>query len=277
MATAYLASGEVYTDALSGAPVAGMTDVPVLLTKRDGLPSDISGELSRLNPGRVVVLEGPNTITDSVAAQAASAAGAPSERWSGADRFATSAAISAESYEPGVDTVYVASGRVFTDALSGAPVAGKNAGPVLLVDTDNLPDAIATELTRLAPRRIVVLGGTNTITSAVEATLGAYASAVERWAGPDRFSTSAVITRLSYDPGVGTVYIASGRVFSDALSGAPVAGMTAGPVLLTDTTKLPESVAAELMRLEPKRIVVLGGPNTISYAVQARLSNFVTP
>lgn len=53
--------------------------------------------------------------------------------------------------------------------------------------------------------------------------------------------------------------------------------MTAGPVLLTDTTSLPQSVAAELMRLEPKRIVVLGGPNTISYAVQARLSNFVTP
>jgi len=123
----------------------------------------------------------------------------------------------------------------------------------------------------------VVLGGPNTITPEVEATLQSYAATVTRWAGPDRFSTSAAITRLSYDPGVGTVYIASGRVFSDALSGAPVAGMTAGPVLLTDTTTLPESVALELARLAPRRIVVLGGPRTLSYAVQARLSNFVTP
>jgi putative cell wall-binding protein len=275
--TAYLASGEVYTDALSGAPVAGMTRGPVLLTKRDSLPSAISTELRRLRPGRIVVLGGPATISESVAAQAESLTGARLERWWGPDRFSTSARISAENYDPGVDTVYVASGRIFTDALSGAPVAGKQAGPVLLVDTTKLPDAIEAELTRLQPRRIVVLGGPNTISPEVESRLATLAGSVERWAGPDRFSTSAQITSRSYDPGVGTVYIASGRVFSDALSGAPVAGMTAGPVLLVDTAKVADSVATELSRLRPKKIVVLGGPNTITYAVQATLGRYLAP
>jgi len=196
-------------------------------------------------------------------------------RWSGKDRFETSAAISATSYEPGVDTAYVASGRVFPDALSGAPVAGRDKNPMLLVDTKAIPPSIAAELTRLQPQRIVVLGGVNTITPEVEAALAAYAPTVERYAGADRFAASAAISAANYDPGVNTAYVASGRVYTDALSGAPVAGMTAGPVVLTDTTTLPAASAAELARLKPTKIVVLGGPNTISYAVQAQLADYL--
>lgn len=277
VATAYIASGEIYTDALSGAPVAGMTRGPVLLTKRDELPSPITGELQRLHPRRVVILGGANTITDGVSAAIQAAVGVTPVRWSGPDRFATSAAISAANYAPGVDTVYVASGRVFPDALSGAPVAGRDKSPMLLIDTNALPASIATELTRLAPRRIVVLGGASTVTDNVEGQLAAYAAHVERWYGADRFSTSVAVTSQSYAPGVGTAYVASGRVYTDALSGAPVAGMTGGPVLLTDTTKLPSITASELARLKPRRIVVLGGANTISYGVQAALSAYVTP
>lgn len=276
VATVFLASGEVYTDALSGAPVAGMTPGPVLLTKRDALPSVIATELRRLQPGRIVVLGGPNTVSDAVANAAAASTGATLERWSGADRFATSAAISQQSYPVGVNTAYVASGRVFADALSGAPVAGKAKGPVLLVDTDALPEATARELTRLQPSRIVILGGPNSVSSGVANHLASYAP-IERWSGADRYATSAAITAQSYAPGVTTAYIASGRVFSDALSGAPVAGTTSGPVLLVDTTTIPDTVAAELQRLRPRRIVVLGGPATITYGVQAALSRYLAP
>lgn len=273
--TAYLASGEIYTDALSGAPVAGMTRGPVLLTARDALPSAIATELKRLRPGRIVILGGPNTITENVAAAAASATGVTAERWSGKDRFETSAAISATSYEPGVDTAYVASGRVFPDALSGAPVAGRDKNPMLLVDTNAIPPSIATELTRLKPQRIVVLGGPSTIGNDVETALKAYAPTVVRYSGIDRFAASAAISAGSYAPGVDTAYVASGRVYTDALSGAPVAGMTAGPVLLTDTTGFGGYTRDELTRLRPKHIVVLGGPNTISYAVQAQLASYL--
>ena len=261
VATVFLASGEVYTDALS---------------KRDALPSVIATELRRLQPGRIVVLGGPNTVSDAVASAAAASTGATLERWSGADRFATSAAISQQSYPVGVNTAYVASGRVFADALSGAPVAGKAKGPVLLVDTDALPEATARELTRLQPSRIVILGGPNSVSSGVANQLASYAP-IERWSGADRYATSAAITAQSYAPGVTTAYIASGRVFSDALSGAPLAGTTSGPVLLVDTSTIPDTVAAELQRLRPRRIVVLGGPATITYGVQAALSRYLAP
>lgn len=274
---AYVASGEIYTDALSGAPVAGRSDGPVLLVSAKGIPDVIATELTRLAPHKIVIFGGPATISPEIEAQLHDFTTGEVQRWSGADRFETSAAISEVSFDPGVATAYVASGRVFTDALSGAPVAGKTDGPVLLVDTDKLPSSITTELQRLKPTKIVVFGGANTITDGVLTQLQALAGTggVNRWWGPDRFSTSAQIVDKAYKPNGGTVFIASGRVFTDALSGAPAAGTLESPVLLVDTDKLPDTVAAQLQRLRPGKIVVLGGPNTISYGVQASLARYL--
>lgn len=275
VAVAYVASGQVYTDALSGAPVAGKTRGPVLLVDTDAVPGVVAAELTRLRPRKIVVFGGPATIAPAVEAKLGDYTSGEVVRWSGADRFATSAAISAQTYPAGVDTVLVASGRVFTDALSGAPVAGRDGGPVLLVDTDALPAVVAAELERLAPRRIVVLGGPATISERVVGLLDAYSATVERWAGADRFSTSAQITGHAYAPLVRTAYIASGRVYTDALSGAPVAGKDRSPVLLVDTTAIPDAVRAELTRLKPRRIVIFGGPATVSTGVQAELAAFL--
>ena len=50
-------------------------------------------------------------------------------RLAGDDRYATSAAISASQFQPGVPVAYIASGLNFPDALSGAPLAGLAGGP----------------------------------------------------------------------------------------------------------------------------------------------------
>ncbi|MFN8099680.1 MAG: cell wall-binding repeat-containing protein [Dermatophilaceae bacterium] len=275
VSVAYIASGRVYTDALSGAPVAGRNGGPVLLVDTEAIPEVVRTELRRLTPAHIVILGGPATISTGVESQLAAYTSGVVERWSGADRFATSAAISAQTYSPGVGTAFIASGRVFTDALSGAPVAGKLGGPVLLVDTNSLPSVIAAELRRLRPGRVVVLGGPATISDAVFNELKTFARQAERWSGDDRFTTSVAITHKSYAPGVGTLYVASGRVYTDALSGAPVAGMTKGPVLLVDTTSIPSAVAAEITYLKPGRIVILGGPATVSTGVQAQLATYL--
>ncbi len=54
-------------------------------------------------------------------------------REAGADRYATSAAVSAATFAPGVPVVYIASGTGFADALSGSAAAGAGHGPLLLV------------------------------------------------------------------------------------------------------------------------------------------------
>ena len=195
-------------------------------------------------------------------------------RLSGGDRFSTSAAISAASFAPGVPVVYVANGFNFPDALSAAPVAGKDGAPVLLVSADTIPAAIQTELARLNPGRIVVLGGINAVSDAVKVTLQQYTvGTVTRLSGSDRFATSAAISAASFAPGVPVVYVANGFNFPDALSAAPVAGKDGAPVLLVSADAIPAVIQTELSRLKPGRIVVLGGVNAVSDAVKVTLQS----
>ena len=54
-------------------------------------------------------------------------------RLAGADRFATSAAVSRAYYPVGTGVAFIANGLGFADALAGAPLAGKLGGPILLI------------------------------------------------------------------------------------------------------------------------------------------------
>jgi YVTN family beta-propeller protein len=202
---------------------------------------------------------------------------APVVRLGGADRYAVSAAVSADTFDPGsVPAVFIASGENFPDALSASAVAGTESSPVLLVTHDAIPDVVGAELTRLKPRKIIVMGGTNTIGDAVQTALGAYAGTVIRIAGADRYAVSAALSAAVFSPNVPVAYVASGAVFPDALSGSAAAGNAHGPVLLVDSNGVPAPVAAEIARLHPGRILVLGGPNTVSDAVVAALSSIAS-
>ncbi len=58
-------------------------------------------------------------------------------------------------------------GLGFADALAGAPAAGRQAAPVLLSRPDCVPGSVASELERLDPDRVVLLGGTAALGPAV--------------------------------------------------------------------------------------------------------------
>ncbi|PRY68885.1 carboxypeptidase family protein [Glaciihabitans tibetensis] len=272
---AYVANGLNFPDALSGAPVAAQAGAPILLTLAGEIPASIKAELERLRPGRIVVLGGINSVSEAVKTQLKSFTAGTVTRLAGADRFAASAAISAESFDAGVETVYVANGLNFPDALAGAPVAAKDGSPILLVTPSAVPAPIEAELKRLKPGRIVVLGGVNSVSEAVNSQLGQFTtSGVTRLAGADRFSASADISAKNFAPGAPVVYITSGSNFPDALSGAPVAGRDAAPILLVAPDSLPVSIADELTRLKPASIVILGGVNSVKPAVAEQLMRY---
>ena len=101
---------------------------------------------------------------------------------------------------------------------------------------------------------------------------------VSRTSGSDRFDTSVAVSKAAYPDAsaVGTVYVANGISFPDALSGGPAAAQDSGPLLLTAPTYLPVSVHDEIARLHPSKIVVVGGPAVVSDAVFTALTK-LTP
>lgn len=270
---AYVASGAVFSDALSGSAAAGAQGAPVLLVTKDAVPESIAAELRRLHPKAIVVLGGLNTISQGVET-ALAGFGAPVSRIAGADRYAVSAAISAASFSKGT-TAYVASGEVFPDALSGSAAAGLLGGPVLLVSKNAVPASVSAELKRLAPNVVVVLGGESTVSAAVSSELAKQVPTIRRIGGADRFEVSASISQDAFPSDQHVVLIASGAVFSDALSGSAAAIAHTAPVLLVTKDAVPASVITQLQRLKPYRITVLGGPDTISDTVRDALEKYL--
>ena len=91
----------------------------------------------------------------------------PIERIAGADRYETSALLSRDAFDPGVDVVYIANGATLVDALGAGAAAGGD-GPVLAVPGDGrLPASIATELARLNPARVVVAGSSASVSESM--------------------------------------------------------------------------------------------------------------
>jgi putative cell wall-binding protein len=139
-----------------------------------------------------------------------------------------------------------------------------------------IPADIQTELARLQPRRIVVLGGPAVISDGVATALGKYTSGgVSRLSGADRFDTSAKISQESFPANVEIVYVANALGFSDALSGAAVAGAQNAPVLLVNPSSIPAVIQAELIRLNPVHIVILGGSSAITKTISVQLAEFI--
>ena len=242
---------------------------PILLVTKDTIPAAIAEELARLDPGRIVIIGGSAVVSDATAAELSWIA--PVSRLAGLDRYATSAAISASTFAPGVPVVFIATGFNFPDALSAGPAASSAGGPILLVSTNAIPAVIATELDRLKPRQIVVVGGTSVVSSAVEDALTRYAPTT-RIAGLTRYATSAAISASAFSAGVGAVYVATGSNFPDALSTGPTA--LDGPILLVASDSVPDVIANELARLSPARIFILGGPVVVSDAVAGDLATY---
>lgn len=274
--TVYIANGLASADALAAGPVAGINHGPVLLVKKDSIPTVVASELDRLSPTTVVILGGTGSVSAILESELQTYATSVS-RWGGADRYEVSANVSQTNFDPGVGTVYVANGLASADALAAGPVAGMNEGPILLLRTDSIPAAVAAELDRLQATRIVVLGGTASVSASVESRLLTYAGSVTRWGGADRYEVSAKISRTTFPNGWPTVYVSNGLASADALAVGPVATMDRGPILLVKRDTIPRAVAAEISRLGPTRIVILGGTGSVSATVEGRLRNIVDP
>lgn len=197
-------------------------------------------------------------------------------RVSGVTRFGTAATLSEQAYPNGSETAYVATGLDFADALAGGVAAARDDAPVLLVGRSGIPASTADELERLDPDRIVMLGGVAAAGSSVEDELGSYADQVDRVAGPDRFATAAAISASSFEDAdsVDTAYLATGLHFADALSAVSAAAHTSGPLLLATASDVPEATTAELERLDPARIVVVGGDGVLGADVEAEAERF---
>lgn len=266
VAVTYIASGENFPDALAGGAAAARDGGPILLVQHDALPAAVAAELSRLQPASIVILGGEASVTHAVQTALAAFTTGQVTRISGADRFATAAAL-AETFPEGTP-VYVASGANYPDALSATAAAAAQHAAIVLTSPTVLPTAAIAALTQLQPTSITIVGGTAAVSAGVASQLGAYSSSVVRIAGADRYATAAAIAANAFPSATG-VFLATGASFADALTGGPVAGTAGQPLLLATSACLPEATYTEVNGLNPDTVTLLGGTASLGAGVQS--------
>ncbi len=196
------------------------------------------------------------------------------ERLAGDDRYETAVEVSKRGYPDGADVVYVASGENFPDGLAAAPAAAHEGGPLLLSSRGELNDAVAAEIQRLAPDRIVIVGGEPTLAPAVAEALAPLAAEVVRLGGADRYETSRLVADYAFDAS-GASFIATGRNFPDALSAGAAAGSIDAPILLVDGIAggVDDATMAELERLGAGTAYLMGDQASMSNGIELELDN----
>ena len=215
-----VATGNNYADALSAGPWAAKLAAPIVLLG-NSLNNQQAGYLSGKN---IHIVGGHGAISASLEG---SLPGKVVERVAGADRFDTSAQIAQRVGN--FNSVFLASGMNYPDALTGGVLAAKSLSPILLVGHSLTP---AAENIVKNSNSVFLLGGNGAISTNVEQSLKTKfpQKNVHRFAGVDRYDTAAKINVVVN----GKVrFNVKGNNWPDSLSMVSVAAQNGGFLSLT--------------------------------------------
>ncbi|WP_404445465.1 cell wall-binding repeat-containing protein [Sutcliffiella horikoshii] len=191
------------------------------------------------------------------------------DRISGPSRFETAVEISMSGWFE-ADTVVLANGLNFPDALAGGPLAYAMDAPILLTRPETLHAATKEEILRLGAKKVVILGGKAAVSEKVENQLKGLGIKIDRISGTDRYETAKKIAdRLGSQHD--EVVVVSGKNFPDALSIAPYAAMNELPILLVAPDKVPASTKAVLSKAS--ETLVIGGHAAIGKSLEKEFPN----
>lgn len=236
-----LTRDDALSDALTAVPLSKKLDAPILMTPSSRLDLNVSNEIKALGAQTVYIIGGTAAISTQIETDLINQ-GLQVERLGGIDRYETAVRI-AQKFNP-VDTVYLAYGYGEPDALAASAFAAQRGIPILLTETNTLPEVTQSQLTTLAPSHVVLLGGTAVIGSTIEDQLRPIYT-VERWGGSDRFDTEQIIFQHLFTPNSPVYFTSSlvtprdvngGRPFGDALVAAALAAKNNGFVVILPTS-----------------------------------------
>ncbi len=201
--------------------------------------------------------------------------GAIIKRIGGEDRYRTSQLISRENFTTS-DTVILATGRNFADALTASGLAGCLNAPVMLVSTSGVQGVID-EMARLGATKVIIVGGTAAVPGSIVTQVSGAGFNVRRIGGADRYETASLIGRevLGYGLNGGRVYVARGDDFADALSLGPLAYSNKAPLLLVKPTAVPPSTRSVLSASAFSSGCIAGGTVAVSPQVAAEIGGYV--
>jgi putative cell wall-binding protein len=210
-------------------------------------------------------------------------------RLAGENRYDTAAAISCcndDGSPRQLNTVVLASGLHFADALVGNYLAGLDNGVLLLTDGQSISTGARELLTSAAAESIsnvYVIGGEDAVSqTAIDQLADAMAPdntpRISRVAGETNIDTAIEVARLRPDEIGGftdsdtVAIVATVGGFADSLAAGPLAYSSKLPVLYTRPGDLPPQTKDALEDLGITDVLIVGGTAAVDNVVQSEIS-----
>lgn len=159
---AVVVTGENFPDAISIAPVAAAKEIPILLTKGNTLSESIKNYIKSAGITNTYITGGTGVVSRNIENELPSP-----KRLGGKDRYETNTQIlSFFSDILKSNTIYIATGEDYPDALAGSVLAARNLSPVVLVsDKPKQPTLDFMNKRNLTADNMHILGGNGAVSN----------------------------------------------------------------------------------------------------------------
>lgn len=247
---------------MAASSLSGLYDAPILLSAPNKI-STVSNEIKRLGAKNIIIIGGDKAVTNEE--EKAYKALGNLRRIQGANRYETATKIATEVIDKeDSDSVIVASGENFPDALTVGAVANKDKTPIILANKDSLP--ASKEITKKI-KKATIIGGPVAVGS-VEKNF----SSSNRIAGSNRYETSTKVADKYFND-ASKAAIASGENYPDALALSPYAAKENMPILLSPAKGKNVTVEKYIKDKKITDIEIFGGEKAVEYKETPKTDN----
>lgn len=261
--TIVISNGYAIPDGLAATPVASYYNSPLLLVEKSSIPTETQNEIKRLKAKNAIIIGGTGVVTQAVEKQLNSLGITKITRLGGLNRYETSLQVAKyidqNLYD--VENVVIANGYGQADALSIAPVSGRDKMPIVLVETNTIPNNVYNWLKEEALNNAYIIGGTGVVSNNVLNKINSITKqniSGNRLGGANRYETNAKVIERFYGNVTDKVYITEGLNLADALTAGPVASVNNSPVVLSEKY-LTSTQKSVLKSKTTNKIIQVGG------------------
>lgn len=265
-ATAVLAYGENFPDALCATPLAAKYKAPILLTGKSALNADTAAELTRLGVKQVYIVGGTAVVSENVENKLKQM-GIKTTRYAGEDMYETSVKVA--KVVGTANGVIVTGGGDFADSVSVAPIAAHKSMPVVLIPKDKLTKPLSDFFKSIKKGKSYFVGNERDFSNAILQQL----PSVQFIGGSDRYQRNVnVLNFFSADLDLTNLYIATGQNFADSLAATSLAQKNSSAVLLVGKDSIPAAAQRFVSSNVINDLAFIGGYAAISNTVEQQLS-----
>ncbi|WP_101772958.1 leucine-rich repeat protein [Peptostreptococcus faecalis] len=196
------------------------------------------------------------------------------ERIAGKDRYETAVKVSSKYFKQSENVILV-SNEKFSDSMVSANISKKLNAPILITNKNSIPKSTVEEMRRLKSKKVIMVGGVNTISEDVEKIIKENKLDVERISGRDRYETSIKIAQ-KYNNDAKDIYIVNGENIVDGLSVSNLSTKFGRPIILAKNSEISKEVIEYIFTNKIQKAVIAGGENSVGKEVKGYLSKYCT-